>query len=430
MYTAATSLALFAAPIEAQLPDRTPAARTFLDALVREDFVQAAAGFDAKVLAALPAEKLGQTWRALLAQAGGFQRQSGVRVERAGGFDVVILVCQFEKAALDMRVAFDSAGKIGGLFFGPSAPAESVLPASLREAAVTVGSGDWALPGTLTMPAGTGPFAAVVLVHGSGPNDRDETIGPNKPFRDLARGLANRGVAVLRYEKRTRVYGARFAGSTRFTVREETIDDAIAATRLLLARTEIDPKRVYVLGHSLGGMLIPRIATDHPEIAGLIVMAGTTRPLEDVILEQLQYLGQLPENQTAEGRTQMEALRQGAERVKLLTNSDSASAELFIGAPAAYWLDLRGYDPPAVAAQLPQRMLILQGERDYQVTMEDFRRWREGLRDKPGVTYKSYPTLNHLFIAGRGKSVPAEYNIAGTVSSEVLDDIATWINRP
>lgn len=156
----------------------------------------------------------------------------------------------------------------------------SAAPASTRftEESVTVGAEKWALQGTLPIPVGP-VAAAVVLVHGSGPNDRDETLGPNKPFRDLAWGLADRGIAVLRYEKRTRQYAGKMAGNPNLTVREETTDDAILAAALLRAHDRIDPKRVFVLGHSLGGTLAPRIAAEDRSLAGLIILAGATRPL-------------------------------------------------------------------------------------------------------------------------------------------------------
>src|SRR5262249_23144105 len=133
-----------------------------------------------------------------------------------------------------------------------------------------------------------GPFPAVVLVHGSGPNDRDETILGNKPFRDLAGGLASQGIAVLRYEKRTRAHAAKLAVKTP-TLDEEVTDDAVAAGKLLRRTKDVDPKRVFVLGHSLGATMAPRIGERDPDIAGLIVLAGATRPLEDLILEQVSY---------------------------------------------------------------------------------------------------------------------------------------------
>ncbi len=144
------------------------------------------------------------------------------------------------------------------------------------------------------MPVGQGLFPAVVLVHGSGPQDRDETIGPNKPFRDLAWGLATYGIAVLRYEKRTRVYGQKLQQDkkllTSFTVYEETVDDAVSAVALLSQTPGIRPDRIFVLGHSQGGMTIPRVAQKDKQAAGFIIMAGLTRPLEDAILKQNRYL--------------------------------------------------------------------------------------------------------------------------------------------
>ena len=177
----------------------------------------------------------------------------------------VVNDCQFEKATLDVMLTFDAENKIAGMNISPrasAAPPAVPTPTSSRfaEESVTVGAGsEWALPGTLSMPVG--PIAAaVVLVHGSGPGDRDETIGPNTPFRDLAWGLADRGIAVLRYEKRTRQYAAKMAADRNLTVREETIDDAVLAAALLRTHARIDPARVFVVGHSLGGTLAPRIA--------------------------------------------------------------------------------------------------------------------------------------------------------------------------
>src|SRR5690606_33004513 len=135
-------------------------------------------------------------------------------------------------------------------------------PARFSEREATVGSGTWALPGTLTLPKKEGKFPAVILVHGSGPNDRDETLGPNKPFRDLAHGLATRGIAVLRYDKRTLVHPKALASEVgaALTLREETIDDALAAAALLRTIPEVDASKIFVVGHSLGGTAIPRIA--------------------------------------------------------------------------------------------------------------------------------------------------------------------------
>jgi dienelactone hydrolase len=265
------------------------------------------------------------------------------------------------------------------------------------------------------------------LVHGSGPNDRDETVGANKPFRDLATGLASRGIAVLRYDKRTMVHRAKVAGLKDFTVRQEVIDDALEAVKALSAQPGINPKRVYVLGHSLGGMLIPRIGTADPTIAGLIVLAGAARPLEEAIVAQTRYLTMADGTISPEERQAIEQATAIANSVRALTPEEASSGRMIAGAPASYWLDLREYDPPSQATHVKAPMLILQGERDFQVTMEDFGRWKAALGARPDVTFTGYPALNHLFIAGTGPSLPAEYQVPGHVAEQVIRDIAAWI---
>ena len=152
-----------------------------------------------------------------------------------------------------------------------------------------VGQDPWRLPATLAIPRGAGPFPALILVHGSGPNDRDETIGPNKPFRDLAWGLAARGVAVLRYEKRTRRYPKKMGALPALTVFEETIEDVGAAFKALAANRRVDPGAIYALGHSLGGYLMPRIAAFVPDLSGIIFWAASYRSLDAMILEQIDW---------------------------------------------------------------------------------------------------------------------------------------------
>lgn len=386
-------------------------AKRIVDLLRAEKFDAVANEFNAQMTAALPVTQLRGVWSTLGQQVGAFAGYLDERVASPGaGITAVVLGCRFENAALNVIVAFDAERKIGGLRFMPRQAAEqapSAPPASsrFREEAVTVGTGEWALPGTLSIPAGR-IGAAVVLVHGSGPHDRDETVGPNKPFRDIAWGLADRGIAVLRYEKRTRVYPRKMAGDRNLTVREVVIDDALRAAALLRARSEIDRERIFVLGHSLGGTLAPRIAAGDESLAGIIIMAGATRRLQDVALEQLTYLASLkPGSPDPERSLQM----------------------LLRAAPESYWKDLETYRPAEVAATLRIPMLILHGERDYQVTSADLQGWRDALAGRAGATIKSYPTLNHLFMVGEGKSTPAEYERSGQVAEFVLDDIVEWI---
>jgi uncharacterized protein len=339
----------------------------------------------------------------------------------AGPNTIVIIPVEFAKQTINFRCLVNSHGLISGMFLIPAAtawqrPAYS-KPDSFHEVAVTVGDDEWKLPATLTLPNGNGPFAAVVLVQGSGPSDRDESVGAAKPFRDLAEGLGSRGIAVLRYEKRTAQYRAKMPVPG-MTLDEETIDDAVRAAELLRTRHEIDPRRIYVLGHSLGGYAAPRIAGDDGKLAGLIFLAANARHLEDLIVDQVEYL-QLPPAEIAN-------VKEEARRIKALEPADSDSPPL-LGMPASYLLDLKDYDPVVAAKKLTIPMLFLQGGRDYQVTMKDFALWKTGLAGRGNVAFQDFPSLNHLFETGEGRSTESEYRKPGHVAPDVIDAIAKWI---
>lgn len=412
--------------------ERVDRARQFVAQMAAGEFGKAVATFDETMAKALPASTLKQVWDGLVRQHGPFRKTIRTRSEKLRQYAIIFVTCQFERAALDAKVVFNSSNQISGLFFLPLAayrrPAY-VDPSSFQEHERTIGNGLLSLPGTLSLPKGKGPFPAIVLVHGSGPNDRDETIGPNKPFLDLAQGLASRGIAALRYEKRTKQHPVlAILSASRFTVKEETVDDALDAVTLLEKTDTIDRHRIFVLGHSLGGTLIPRIGKAGKTIAGFVILAGATRPVEDLILEQTRYLISLDPAAARQQQRQLEKLQQQVAAVKALDPTATPPATQFLlGAPATYWLDLRGYDPASQAKALPQPILVLQGERDYQVTMKDFANWKTALASRKDVAFRSYPALNHLFVEGAGKSTPEEYAQPGNVAAVVIEDVASWI---
>ncbi len=271
----------------------------------------------------------------------------------------------------------------------------------------------------------------MVLVHGSGPNDRDETIGPNKPFRDLAWLLVRRGIAVIRYDKRTKVYGAAFVPEGRKADMDaETCDDAVAAVKLAATLPEVATDSIFVLGHSQGGTMAPRIAARQMEqVAGIIIVAGLARRFEDALLEQSEYIATLPgTTASAEARMRLDELKRQVENVKRMGTDDfSDSIPLPVGLPADYWDFLRTYDAVGTASALACPILVLQGERDYQVTMQDYGLWQAGLLSNRKARLKSYPRLNHLLQEGTGKSAPSEYGEARPVPVYVADDIAAFV---
>ena len=413
-------------------PEHLRIGDAFLDDLDAGRFDEALARGTPELQEALAQGRLKEIWEALPTQLGARQSRSPLRGEIVSGTPVVTSTLAFGLVALDARIAVGPEGRIGGFRLVPAAAgasAASPAPVSSKrfsEEDFPVGEGDVSLGGTLTLPKGEGPFPAVVLVHGSGPHDRDETIGPNHPFRDIAHALAERGVAVLRYDKRTKAHPEAFASGD-FTVDDETVDDAVRAVSQLRAAVRIDPQHVFLVGHSLGAMMAPRIAQRAPDLAGLVLLAAPARPLQDIVVEQVRYLAELDGKISSHEQADIDALAMKAFAVASLSE-DVPAADTLLGLPARYWIDLRDYDPVAIAATLTQPILLVQGGRDYQVTVDgDFARWRAAFAGDARVQFALHPALNHLMIAGDGSPGPAEYASAGHVDDAVIDDVVTFM---
>jgi len=349
--------------------------------------------------------------------------------------DTLVFVVTANGAQQRVSIAVDAHGLIDGLRLlppGPS-PATSAPPDTtpgVRSIAVGVGSPP--LTATLTLPAHAAGVPAVVLVGGSGPSDQDETIGSDKPFLDLADGLAADGIATLRYDKRTLDYPSSIDEAT-FTPTEEYVPDAVAAANLLRQRPEVDPNRIFVLGHSQGGTFAPLIAKTDPQIAGVILLAAASEPFGPDLVRQVKYLATLPGSIGTQAEAQLPAAEMAEQQIdspNLATEPPSAlTSPLLGGAGPAYFLNLRGYDEVATARAVPQPILILQGDRDYQVTVaDDLSLWLRGLAGRAEVTVHQYPQADHLFIDATGPPSPADYDHAAHVDPQVIADITAWIS--
>ncbi len=411
-------------------PPAARRARAVVALLSTGKFADVTNDFDATMKAALPEEKLAATWRGIEQSAGAFDRVVEIKSERAGAYESATVTSKFGSTTLDVRIAFDASWKIAGLFVTKTpalwSPPPYGDPKASVEREVTVSPGPWALPGTLTLPQGKGPFPAVVLVHGSGPSDRDETVGGSKPFKDLALGLAARGVAVLRFEKRTKQHGPKIEVAS-FKLDEESVDDAVAAVDLLATEPAVDPARIFVLGHSLGATFAPRIGARSKRVAGIAMLAGTTRSLPDVMLEQMRYIDGLDGKTSPEEKAAEEEVVRAQKRIReLQKGADPKPGEIILGAGAEYWIEMGKYDPIETLKTFEGRVFLAQGQRDYQVSEADFQTLSRAVAGRPRVVAKLYPDLNHLFVKGSGKSTPDEYREPGHVEAQVVEDLAKF----
>ncbi|MHB1462240.1 MAG: alpha/beta hydrolase [Armatimonadota bacterium] len=434
-----------------------PKANAMIDALAKSDYSAATIDVNADMKNTMSAETLKTVWTGLTAKSGAFISQNSFNQIKRNGVTTVFILCKFEKAAWVMEITFDPKDEIIGLRYNlPEKNASEPVKAPAyaqkdrfdersvsfksgegksKDFTLRVGNANTAsgvsfqngvktIEATLSVPHGEGPFPVVILV----PDTFIEgarNLGVAKPLQDIAWGLASQGIAALRYDNT--LSNRQHVKS--WTVNEEVIDDVAAAMKSIQNEKTIDKHRIYVLGHGLAGYLAPRMGRDHQQIAGLIVMAGMARPLEDVISGSEKYKALALEPTVSDyTKKSLLQLSQEVARVKTIEPSSNAST-VVLGLPVSYWRDLQGYSAVAVAKGLKQPMLIMLGGRDYIATNADLKLWKQLSASRANVAVKLYPDLNQLFISGKGMATPIEYGIYGNVPQQVVSDICGWIKE-
>ena len=391
----------------------------FFTAIQRNDFTAAKDCLNQSLNSNLTPQSLEKLWLDGYAKEGPLKSWQVVRDDQIPGGVEATVKLSFPKSDATAKITVASeSDRIASLYFKP---AQSSMPANsppyadaakFRSVDVTVDSPPVHLPGTITIPNGKGPFPAVLLVHGSGTHDRDETVGPNHVFKDLAEGLSSRGIVVLRYDKRSFVQSIRMT-----TVDSELIDDAAAAIDLLRARSDVAKNRIYIVGHSLGAELAPDIAKRAWPVAGIVMLAPPGHKLEQVIVAQMRFLKET-------SPTEMMKVEEQADRI---SKHQMRPNESVMGAPASYFYDMDNRNEVALARSLDVPILILHGTRDFQMTEDNIRVWQKGLKGDAKVKIEELPDLNHIFMKGRGTPDPAEYQVAGHVDQKVIDLIFSFI---
>lgn len=398
--------------------------------LQKSEFEKLHALFSDDIAATLSSKQMEKSFSGLLKQFGKLNKIEELQVKETAEGNYYQQAVSFDKGKFFLTFTLNQKESFTSFMLKPYQPnykwtfpsyAKGKYEYSQEE--ITVGD-SLALNGKMTIANGTNEIV-VVFVHGSGPNDMDESLGPNKLFKDLAFGLAANGIASIRYNKRTYDYPSQMARQANsLTIQLVVIDDAVNAVKL--AR-ENGAKKVILLGHSIGGYCTPMIA----EVAqpdAVIVLAGNVSPLEVLLVPQYEHIKnndsskQINDLQIAMIRTQVKRIQEND------YNTETASPLLPLGLPASFWLSLKDYQPQKIAKKQAFPYLILNGERDYQVTPREANRWKNGSKNKHSKTI-FYPKLNHMFFEGEGICLPSEYEKEGHFSEYALKDIIGWINK-
>jgi len=294
---------------------------------------------------------------------------------------------------------------------------------------------NYPLNGLLTLPScAAAPVPAVVFVHGSGSSNMDEKVGKLTPFKDLAEGLANHGIASIRYDKRSFAHGWKMLRdkSRPITVKEETIEDAILATILLRQDPRINPEKVFIVGHSMGAMLAPRIDAEGGNYRGLVLMAGTLRKLEEVMAGQTEdALSSMNGLMRRLVGTQMRKLNRTFDRMYELSDEEAKRKKVGGGTTLYYFKEMGEHAASDYLKSYHKPIFVMQGGKDFQVKADkDFALYRELLKDKVNAAFKLYPDLNHAFVPsvyGSITKAKQEYQIEQHIGEEVISDLANWI---
>lgn len=297
-------------------------------------------------------------------------------------------------------------------------------PVNWIEREVKFPSAEFQFPATFCLPREfKGKAPLVVLVHGSGPHDRDEAVGPNKPFADIAHALAAAGIATLRYDKRTFAFSLQIKAPT-LTLDQEVTDDAVAALAFAAIQPEVDAGRLFVLGHSLGGTMAPYIAQKYPKLHGMVLLAAGARPIDQISAEQVRF--QLKHEGKSDAEIE-EAMKK--QEAGFATIRKAPATEMFNGISAGYMRDWLARDPAKLLRESTVPALVLQGGSDLQVSVADYDLLKAAIAGKPSSEAHLFPAMTHMFAPAPPNQTFDDIVKPVHVDPQVTTAIADWIKK-
>ncbi|MFE8701773.1 serine aminopeptidase domain-containing protein [Cytobacillus sp. FJAT-54145] len=412
-------------------------AKDFLQKALSQDFDGLLTISSENLKAAVTKEDLATLFAPTIAMKDEFKSPQANETKTNTVHTIVSHTYQTSRGPLNVVVYFNKQGKVDDFNITqptPTLPYQSPSydhPETYNENAITIGEGAFATPGTLTMPKGEGPFPVIVLVHGSGPNDQDSTIYGLKPFRDIAVGLAKEGIATIRYEKRTREHPIKATINKKFSIYEETVEDALLAVEFAKSVDKVNSKEIYVLGHSQGGYALPKLinADKNDMVKGVISVSAPNQEFHELIIWQYEEQLKRLEKSGAPAEV-IKQQKQAIEMQKMMfadIDNPKYSKDNLPPQLNYWWYDLKDYIPADVAKDQTKPMLMLQGNKDIQVPGSHLDSWKSALSNREDVQYKLYPNMTHVLFNFDGEPTGQEYALPNNVAPELIQDITSWV---
>ena len=304
----------------------------------------------------------------------------------------------------------------------------------MTEEKIIIGEGtEFPLKGILTLPENLEkPVPAVVFVHGSGSSNMDEKVMKLTPFKDLAKGLAEHGIASVRYDKRSFAHGRKMLKKGDLTVKEEVIEDAVLASNLLKNDSRIDSEKVFIIGHSMGAMLAPRIDAEGGNFKGLVLLAGTLDTLEGVLFRQLDEMKNGKSKiMSWVASAQEKKFKKSFENLYELSDEEAKKIPYAGGVNLYYFKEMGGHRAADYLEKTEKPVLIMQGTKDLQVNVErDFGGYKRAFGERDNFSFRLYEGLNQCFVPALYDDISKatkEFSKERHIGENVISDIAGWI---
>ncbi len=409
----------------------------FLKGLVAEDYYLV----EKRLNGLLEIDQMKEIWNQISSGIGEFKEievdkyeVTSKEDEQIGTYIAIQQYAKFSKMGVITTYYFAENGNLIGIFFNfyDIEENQDVLPEGIEEIAYTVGVNK-TQNASLMKNEGKTSDTVVLLVAGSGPNDLDENIYGNKPFKDIAIGLAENGIDSFRFDKVTyAIQNGKYVPEDikTFTVQDEYLVDVKEVTQLL---KDMGYEHIYLLGHSQGAMLAPRLYEDNDGVYdGLILMAGTPRTFTDIANDQAtNQINSLDEEQKKAYDGYVEAETEKIEKLDTYTDEELFETAIY-NLPAYYLKEMNSYDAGEIAKRIDKPFLVLQGTDDFQVFADiDYELWKEVLKDNSEAKFVLYDGLGHLFtkIPENATNSVTDYIPPQKMDSKVIEDIVNFINK-